>query len=88
MEILAVENHKLCFDITQILSVFLGFFSTKHGIMLQLGLMFLVIHKSIDFYNEFYVQLLWEFFVVLNYDEMNYTLFFGVFILFYFYNVF
>ncbi len=29
---LIVENHKLCFDITHILSVVLGFFPTKHGI--------------------------------------------------------
>ncbi len=34
LEVLAVENHRLCFDITQILSVVLGFFPTKHGIML------------------------------------------------------
>jgi hypothetical protein len=34
LEVLVVQNHKLCFDITQILSVVLGFFSTKHGIML------------------------------------------------------
>jgi len=36
LEVLRVENHKLYFDITQILSVVLGFFSTKHGIMLYL----------------------------------------------------
>ncbi len=34
LEILAVVNHKLCFDITQILSLVLDFFSTKHGITL------------------------------------------------------
>jgi hypothetical protein len=34
LEILAVENHIFCFEITHILSVVLGFFSTKHGIML------------------------------------------------------
>jgi len=34
MELLVVENHKLCFDITQNLSVILGFFSTKHRITL------------------------------------------------------
>jgi len=32
--VLVVENHRLCFDITQILSVVLGFFSTKPRIML------------------------------------------------------
>jgi len=34
LKVLVVENHKLCFDITQILSVVLGFFSTKHRITL------------------------------------------------------
>ncbi len=34
MEVLGVENHRFCFDITQILSVVLGLFSTKHGIIL------------------------------------------------------
>ncbi len=33
--------------------------------------MFLVIQKDINFYIEFYVHLLCEFFIVLNYDEMN-----------------
>ncbi len=33
LEVLAVRNHKLCFDIAQILSVVLGFFSIKLGIM-------------------------------------------------------
>jgi hypothetical protein len=33
--------------------------------------MFLVIQRNTNFYNEFYVQLLCEFFVVLDYDEMN-----------------
>ncbi len=45
--------------------------------------MFLVIQKSIDFYNELYVHLLCEFFVVLDYDEMNCDCVFEVF-----YNVF
>jgi len=45
--------------------------------------MFSIIQRSIDFYNEFYVHLLCEFFVVSNYDEMNYNVVFGVF-----YNVF
>jgi hypothetical protein len=43
--------------------------------------MFLVIQKNTYFYNEFYIHLLCEFSVVLNYDETN--LVFGVF----FYNV-
>jgi hypothetical protein len=34
LEVFAVENHKVYFDITQILSVLLGFFSTKLGILL------------------------------------------------------
>jgi hypothetical protein len=33
--------------------------------------MFSVIQKNTYFYNEFYVHLLCEFFVVSNYDEMN-----------------
>jgi len=45
--------------------------------------MFLVIQKNIDFYNEFYVHFLYEFFVVLDYDEMNCNIVLGVF-----YNVF
>jgi hypothetical protein len=45
--------------------------------------MFLVIQKNINFYSVFYVHLLCEFFIVLDYDEMNYNLVSGVF-----YNVF
>jgi len=33
--------------------------------------MFLEIQKNTDFYNEFYIHFLCEFFVVLNYDETN-----------------
>ncbi len=39
LEVFAVENHRLCFDIARNLSVVLGFFSTKLGIMLLFGLM-------------------------------------------------
>jgi hypothetical protein len=45
--------------------------------------MFLVIQRSTDFYSEFYVHLLCEFFVMLDYDEMNCNLNSGVF-----YNIF
>jgi hypothetical protein len=45
--------------------------------------MFSIIQKSIDFYIEFYVHLLCEFFVVSYYDEMNCNIVYGVF-----YNVF
>ncbi len=55
--------------------MFWDFSSTKHGIMLKFGLIFLVIQRSIDFYSEF--------FVVLDYDKMNCDLVSGVF-----YNVF
>jgi hypothetical protein len=41
--------------------------------------MFLVIQRSIDFYNEFYVHMLFDFSTVLNYDEMNCNIVFGVF---------
>jgi hypothetical protein len=34
LEVLAIENHELCFDIPHILIIVLGFFSTKHGILL------------------------------------------------------
>jgi hypothetical protein len=34
LEVLARENHKLYFDIPLILIVVLGFFSTKHGILM------------------------------------------------------
>jgi hypothetical protein len=39
--------------------------------------------RNTNFYSEFYVHLLCECFVVLNYDEMNYNFAFRVF-----YNVF
>jgi hypothetical protein len=45
--------------------------------------MFLVIQRSINFYNDFSVYFLCEFFVVLDYDETNCNIVFGVF-----YNVF
>jgi hypothetical protein len=41
--------------------------------------MFIVIQKNNFFYNELYVHRLCEIFVVLDYDEMNYNLVFGVF---------
>jgi hypothetical protein len=34
LEVFAVENHRLCCDITHIFNVVLGFFSTKLRIML------------------------------------------------------
>jgi len=40
--------------------------------------MFSIIQKNIDFYNEFYVQLLCEFSIVLDYDEMSCNLVFGI----------
>jgi hypothetical protein len=41
--------------------------------------MFSVIQRSADFYGEFYVYFLCEFFKVLDYDEMNYNIVSGVF---------
>jgi hypothetical protein len=41
--------------------------------------MFLVIQKSTDFYNEFYIHFLYEFSIVLDYDEMNCNIIFGVY---------
>jgi hypothetical protein len=45
--------------------------------------MFSIIQRSTNFYNQFYVHLLCDFFVVSEYDEMNCDLVSGVF-----YNVF
>ncbi len=42
--------------------------------------MFFVIQISKDFYSELYIHLLCDFFVVLDYDEMNYNIVFGVFL--------
>jgi hypothetical protein len=41
--------------------------------------MFLAIQKNIDFYNEFYVHFVCEFFIVSNYNEMNCKLFLELF---------
>jgi hypothetical protein len=41
--------------------------------------MFLIIQKNTNFYSELYVHLLYEFYVVLDYDEMNCNIIFGVF---------
>ncbi len=83
LQVFAVENHRLYFDIAQILSVFLDFFQQNMGLCYNLDSCFSAIQISIDFYSEFYVHLLCEFFVVLDYDEMNCNIVFGVF-----YNVF
>ncbi len=69
-----VKNHKLYFDITQILNVVLGFSSTKRGITLKFEFMLSIIQRSTNFYNEFYVDLLCEFFIVLDYGEMNWNI--------------
>jgi hypothetical protein len=45
--------------------------------------MFSIIQRNTDFYSEFYVHILCEFSIVLDYDEMICNLVFGVF-----YNVF
>jgi hypothetical protein len=45
--------------------------------------MFLIIQRSIDFYSEFYVHFVCEFFIMLDYDEMNCNIVSRVF-----YNVF
>jgi hypothetical protein len=42
--------------------------------------MFLVIEKITNFYIEFYVHLLCEYSIVLDYDEMNCNLVSGVFL--------
>jgi hypothetical protein len=41
--------------------------------------MFSIIQRSTNFYSEFYVHFLCEFFVVSDYDEMNCNLVDGVF---------
>jgi hypothetical protein len=45
--------------------------------------MFLIIQRNTNFYNEFYIHLLCEFSLVLDYDEINCNIVSGVF-----YNVF
>jgi hypothetical protein len=45
--------------------------------------MFEAIQRNTDFYSEFYVHLLCEFFVLLDYDEMNCNLVFGVLFIMY-----
>jgi hypothetical protein len=81
VEVHAVENHKLCFDITQVLSV-VDFFQKKWDHTIIWIHVFSNTRKHI-FYSEFYVHLLCEFSVMLDYDEMNCNIVFGVF-----YNVF
>jgi hypothetical protein len=77
-----VENHKLYFDITYILNVVLRFFFQQNmGLCCNLDSCFQ--QKNTNFYSEFYVHLLCGFLVMLNYDEMNCNLVFGIF-----YNVF
>jgi hypothetical protein len=46
--------------------------------------MFSIIQININFYNEFYVHLLYEFFIVLDYDEMNCNIVFVVFFTMYY----
>ncbi len=41
--------------------------------------MFSVIQRNTYFYNEFYVHLLCEFYVILGYDGMNCNIVYGVF---------
>jgi hypothetical protein len=45
--------------------------------------MFSIMQRNTDFYTNFSVHLLFEFFVVLDYDEMNFFFFFGVFIMYF-----
>jgi len=45
--------------------------------------MFLVIQKNTYFYNEFYIELLYEFSIVLDHDEMNCNIVSGVLFLMY-----
>jgi hypothetical protein len=40
--------------------------------------MFLIIQRNTNFYNEFYVYILCDFFVMLDYDEMNCNIIYGV----------
>jgi hypothetical protein len=74
-----VENHRLCLDITQVLNVVLGILFNKTWDYVVIWIHVSVLQRSIDFKNEFYVHLLCEFFVVLDYDEMNCNLVYGVF---------
>jgi hypothetical protein len=51
--------------------VFIWIFFNKTGDYVIIWIHVLVIQRITNFYNEFYIHLLCEFFVVLNYDEMN-----------------
>jgi hypothetical protein len=59
--------------------VCLWFFYNKSWDYVVIWIHFLVIQISIGFYNEIYVHLSCEFFVVLDYDEMNCNFVFKVF---------
>jgi hypothetical protein len=45
--------------------------------------MFSIIQRSTNFDNEFYVHLLCEFFVIIDYVERNCNLVFGVFLMYF-----
>jgi hypothetical protein len=83
LQVLVVENHRLYFDIAQILNVVLDFFSNKTWDYVVIWIHVFSNTKKHRLYNEFYVHLLCEFFIVLDYDEMNYNIVSRVF-----YNVF
>jgi hypothetical protein len=53
------------------LSVVLDFLKNKTWDYAVIWIHVSIIQRSIDFYYEFYVHLLCEFFVVLDYDDMN-----------------
>jgi hypothetical protein len=68
---LLVDNHRFNFDKLQILLVVLGFFPTKHGILLYFDSYFIVIQKCKNLYMNVMFMLLCELFVPSKYDEMN-----------------
>jgi hypothetical protein len=67
------------FEIAHILSVSLDFFNKTWNYVIIL-IDFLIMQRSTYFYSEFYIELLCEFFIVLDHDEMNYNLVSGNFL--------
>jgi hypothetical protein len=78
LEVITVKNHRLYFEVAHILSVSLGIFFNKKWDYVVIWIFVSIIQRSTNFYNEFYVHLLCGFLVVLDYDEMNCNLVFGI----------
>jgi hypothetical protein len=78
LDVLTIKNHRLCFEIAHILSVSLGIFFNKKWDYTIIWIFVSIIQRNTNLYNVFYVHLLCGFLVVLDYDEMNCNLVFGI----------